>query len=409
MTRPTTSNEIQAAQHLQDLVGDHAYLRPTKTALDKSIIDAITSLRVYFADTQFHTYDTQTQGPSGKVVAQGQYIASGTLTPCKVSMYRPNTKDGDPRIWFSGLNEWARPADLLGVFVHQSVAYIINLSHHPLGWFTEEQINTTNTEDLALLKDVKRQREEPSQHLFRLLQQHTNRWIPTVVNAPTGVGRTIELLLGIKMNSSTEADFHGIELKTSRKNAGKQTRTTLFAKVPNWGVDFTLCNGSAELLQRYGYNREKGRKLYCQLNHSKANSQSLQLSLNQTTDALNVIHTGKSTHINQQHENRRPDIACAWEMAILRQRLKEKHATTCWIDVETRQLQHGEEFRLIGVELTERPFITLFDNAIRNDAVTVDFLIKEDKGRVHDKGYLFKIDPRRRSELFPPPKTLSLR
>ena len=45
-----------------------AYLVPTITGLDKSILDAHEGLRSYLKRMGFHNYSTQRQGPENKIV-----------------------------------------------------------------------------------------------------------------------------------------------------------------------------------------------------------------------------------------------------------------------------------------------------------------------------------------------------
>lgn len=47
---------------------DYGLLSITQTGLDKSIMDAVGSLRAYFKDYQYHNYDEQLQGTTFKVL-----------------------------------------------------------------------------------------------------------------------------------------------------------------------------------------------------------------------------------------------------------------------------------------------------------------------------------------------------
>ena len=67
-----------------------------------------------------------------------------------------------------------------------------------------------------------------------MLKKIAGNPIPSMVNADTSVGRTLETALGIDINSSKLPDYKGIELKSFRANKGN--RKNLFAQVPNWKI-----------------------------------------------------------------------------------------------------------------------------------------------------------------------------
>ena len=49
-------------------------------------------------DSKIHDYENQKQGIENKVVKQAIVIAKDFITETRVSFYRPETKNGDPRI-----------------------------------------------------------------------------------------------------------------------------------------------------------------------------------------------------------------------------------------------------------------------------------------------------------------------
>ena len=68
------------------------YLVPTPVGLDKSIMDAPSTLRLYLKDKQIHNYEGQTQGSSGKKSLQSFFVTETNLIPTKASLYRPKAK-----------------------------------------------------------------------------------------------------------------------------------------------------------------------------------------------------------------------------------------------------------------------------------------------------------------------------
>lgn len=85
-----------------------ALLVPTPTGLEKSIFDATDGLREYLAACRYHDYKQQPQGPEAKVQREAFLVKANKIEPTTVSMYRPNTKNGDPRIWLGhAIREYA--------------------------------------------------------------------------------------------------------------------------------------------------------------------------------------------------------------------------------------------------------------------------------------------------------------
>lgn len=102
-------------------------LSPTETGLKKHIIDAVIPLRDMLHTKKFHDYAEQKQGIIRRVGGI-RLSPEGHPIPIKVSLYRPVTKQGDPRIWFQRANEWCRPGDMLGVFILGDILHVVNLS-----------------------------------------------------------------------------------------------------------------------------------------------------------------------------------------------------------------------------------------------------------------------------------------
>ena len=104
---------VSVIKLLASLGIEAGYLVPTQTGMEKSICDAHSSLRDYFRKNNIHDYEKQGQGTENKVVLDVNLITNTSITKTKMSLYRPPTKLGDPRIWIYGLNEYANPFNLL--------------------------------------------------------------------------------------------------------------------------------------------------------------------------------------------------------------------------------------------------------------------------------------------------------
>ena len=98
-----------------------SFIVPTKTGLEKSIMDATSTVRRYLRKMQIHDYELQGQGPDNKVQKQIRFFGKKGSSRSKASLYRPNTKSGDPRIWFKGLTKYALPNDIIAIFSFASI------------------------------------------------------------------------------------------------------------------------------------------------------------------------------------------------------------------------------------------------------------------------------------------------
>ena len=104
------------------------YLVPTETGLAKSIMDAHGQLVGYFRQSGLHDYASQQKGSKAKVHAKTWIVEQGGLVETTTSLYRPETKAGDPRLWIHGLGIYAEPGNLLALLAHDGELYVVNTS-----------------------------------------------------------------------------------------------------------------------------------------------------------------------------------------------------------------------------------------------------------------------------------------
>jgi hypothetical protein len=373
-----------------------ALLEITATGLEKSIMDATEPVRRMLAAAGIHDFAAQAQGSDAKVMVEAMIHEQANVRPTRASLYRPVTKQGDPRIWFYGLKACARPGDILAVIAHQGSLHLANLTA-----LDEQAFRTGTGHSLSHLLSVIAAGANaiPMELLGKLREIAACGPVPSVIDgrADTAVGRTLETALGIQINSSKAPDYKGIELKAFRRtSASRQVRKTLFAQVPDWGL--SKLKGSGEILDAFGYDRDGDRKLYCQVDTTKRNSQGLQLRLD----------TGDGTLWENSDQPAYGDFV-AWPLAKLHQRLMEKHAETFW--VAARQSMQGgrEHFQFTDVLHTRSPLVSQFDILVEQGIISMDHLIKRKPGGpAREKGPLFKIESASLGLLFPPPARYSL-
>lgn len=367
-------------------------IEPTENGLKKSIMDATGTVRNYLKENGVHDYNLQGQGQENKIILEALIYSDFTTYKSKVSLYRPNTKKGDPRIWFSGLTKFSNANDILALVFFDDKIHIINMTQLAV----EDLINSSLINPLKdLIQEINFIENEISKELLGMLRKVAQRGaIPSMLEADTSVGRTLETVLGIPINSSKQPDYKGIELKSFRTNKGN--RKNLFAQVPNWKL--SKLKSSAEILDNFGYWREEDFKLYCTVSALKPNPQGLSLKVDADIQHL----------IEKSEQNQIGDFV-VWTLEKLHNRLLEKHRETFWVSAESIRIDGKEHFLYKEVEHTRKPIVSQFDLLMVQGIITVDHLIKRNsKGRVVEKGPLFKIRPNSLNLLFPPSEKYSL-
>ena len=367
-------------------------IEPTQNGLKKSIMDATGPVRSFLKSEKIHDYDQQLQGPNHKIIIPTIIHTGFEIIKSQASLYRPITKSGDPRIWFYKMTKIAEANDIIAIAFFDDSFQIFNLTQLDI----EVLINSSIQNPLQdLIKEINNKQNEVAFELLGMLRKIANAGpIPSMVDADTSVGRTLETALGIDINSSKQPDYKGIELKSFRNS--RTNRKNLFAQVPDWKL--SKFKSSAEILDNFGYERDDDFKLYCTVSAITRNSQGLNLRID--------------SDIKQLIENSdKPEVGdfVVWTLDKLHNRLKSKHKETFWVEAESTRINDREHFQYKLVEHTKKPITSQFDLLIDQGIITLDHLIKRNsKGKVVEKGPLFKIKPKGIELLFPPSERYDL-
>lgn len=361
-----------------------AFLVPTPTGYEKSIMDATIPVRQLLRDANIHDYEQQRQGPEEKVLTRSYFLYDGYRQETLASLYRPRTKKGDPRIWFKTLRTYCLPRNLLALVASEGDLYVVNLSDPRLA--RSLLMHGSVYEELEA---IAYQERRIADELLRKIQAIHNRgFIPSITPGDPGVGDTLEHALGIRRNNAPRPDYKGIELKATRLTRGgvrrQTTRQTLFTKVPDEGLTYK------QIIDAYGkWQIPRGQtverlQLYDTLRASRPNAYGLLLDVDVDSDKLKMMF--------QADEGR--DFVSAWLIENLRCALQEKHRETFWVKAVSEIHDGIEYFRYDRVLHTKNPNTSLLAPLLATDAITVDLAAhyKAD-GRWRDHGVLFKMYP----------------
>lgn len=356
-----------------------ALFEVTSTQLSKCIVDAHEGVRESFRRTGYHDFDTQPQGPEHKVLHPVTVLHGEVEHTTTMSLYRPRTKLGDPRLWIQRLPTICpdiKPGDLMALAQDGERLVALNLSRTDMH---SPRVRGAIQSHFGVVDD----RLSPlASRLLESLERLATRPIPALKKGPTAIGHAIETALGIPANSSPLPDYFGIELKSARSKVA--TRVTLFAKVPDWSL--SQYSSSRDFALAFGYPSRRppaGRiDLNVSVTSTKPNSRGLQLQVDfENSRLLEVAWTQKGLQ-----------PALVWRLAVLQECLAKKHPETFWIHADETETPDGTAFQLRTVTHTAQPNLSNLALLLANGTIELDHLIKAlPNGVATERGPLFKI------------------
>lgn len=369
--RPFTPFEKRNMEYLVNKNVKFTQVQITATGLKKSILDATTPMRTYFKENNVHDYALQNKGQDNKVIIKTYILTEYKEIETQTSLYRPETKDGDPRLWIYRLKETTEADDIHAIIAPTPTSlFVINLTKVDIVKCCESSLVNPIQDLISVFYHSS---NLISNELLAILRSYENQWIDTDLRADTAIGRQVEALLGIDMNASKLPDYKGIELKSFRSQR-PSIKKNLFCKVPDW--DLSHLKSGAEIVDKYGY-MSGGIKSYRNTLYCKApNSQNLRLNMNYPDDLLEIE---EDKIISESQFKKIADVA-VWRLQTLHECLLTKHHETFWIEVDTRIGDQGQEqFMFNKIEHTRNPIVSQFDILLEQSMITVDLLLGRPK------------------------------
>lgn len=214
----------------------------------------------------------------------------------------------------------------------------------------------------------------------------------------TGIGKTLEDLLGITENNIAGPDFGVYELKSGRKDS--VSMLTLFTKTP-------MPKGAIlNLLEAYGYKQRKDihersqRKMAEYVDIKGAKPEEVPVSekeLHVTVDAVKKNSLGLILRImdDRIYISDSKGVEAFYEESILKETFEKKYAKLIYVSATTKR-EKGQEFlwfdeahRLEGFSF-ER-----FSELVEKGVIKLDLRVGHyANGRLHDHGTGFRVLPR---------------
>ena len=390
--------DIDVTQVIREL-GEYGvsacYLVPTPVGLRKSIYDATQNIRDYFLRNGIHDFANQPQ--KEYVREKITILKAADVADSTISMYRPESKNGDPRLNIYSLPKHAQAGNLIAILGNSEIGlFAANLSDDSI----RHSISTSGSPLNEVILKLSSHELNPNVRQLRTLLEGISAqgFLPSLKAGDTGVGFTLETHLGIAANSSKKPDFRGIEIKAGR--VSNSNRSTLFSQVPDWRR--SNVSSYKDLITKYGYvDLAKDRKAL----QVTISNLPYRIRDSETQIFLEVTQ-GESKLEMLERQDAPKKMVLLWEMEKLKERLQEKHPDTFWVEAKVDSFAGVEHFHYTKAVHTRAPFSENLPALLESGIVTFDLTgyVGITSGKSRDHGVLFKIHKRNFSSLFPPPK-----
>jgi hypothetical protein len=208
-----------------------------------------------------------------------------------------------------------------------------------------------------------------------LVKIKSEGFIKTHRGGNTGIGKTLEDLLGIKENNIPLHDIAGVaELKAYREDAKSMLTLFTLEPLPKGG------DRDRMLLDNFGYSKrdnDRSKELHSTLSCKRYNNQSLKLSVEK--DKVRVIGKGKRLNVY-------------WDMESLAQKFADKLPALVYVLADSKIVKGKEFFNFNEAYLLSGFDFELFKKMVKKDYIVVDFrMFYRPNGSVRNHGTGFRV------------------
>jgi len=234
---------------------------------------------------------------------------------------------------------------------------------------------------------------EYGEFLRRLNEIRQMGYVPSHRAGDTGIGKTLEDLLGIEENNISGPDFANYELKAARKNSASML--TLFTKAP-------LPKGAnCKLLEVFGYPERKGRSRGHQISLIGRPMPDLvstrKKELHVTVDSLRPNSVGLKLEIKGDRvyiANSR-NVDAYYDQSILKEAFNKKYHRLAYVLADNKEQEGKESFHFNEAYLLDGFGFGKFSHLIGSGELKLDLRMGHyASGRPHDHGTAFRILPK---------------
>ncbi|RPD35616.1 hypothetical protein HWHPT5561_06695 [Petrotoga sp. HWH.PT.55.6.1] len=200
-------------------------------------------------------------------------------------------------------------------------------------------------------------------------------YVPSLRKGPTGIGFTLESLLGLTETNIPVPDLGGrIEIKAARRDSN--SLITLFTF--NRGVWQIR---TIDFIEQYGYIDKNGRKsIYCTVSSDSYNNQGLIIKVRKDNQSLELL-------------DKRNKLLALWSIYSLVGKFLNKLGMVLFVLADTKKVDKIEQFHFNEAYMLYNPLTDNFIDALEKSIVKIDFRmhIKENNTiRNHGTGIRIK-------------------
>jgi hypothetical protein len=211
-----------------------------------------------------------------------------------------------------------------------------------------------------------------------------NGFVPSMRSGTTGIGFTLEMLLGIKENNLPIPDIGGrTEIKTIRKNSSSLVTLFTFNKGV-WNIK------QKDLILKYGYLDEKNRMaLKNTVFYGKDTAQGLSINVDENKNIIQLCDTKNDT------------ILATWDVYVIVGKFMTKLSRLILVLADRQVLENREYFHYNEVYFLTNPSPRGFIIAFKNQSVGVDIRMHlKENGTVRNRGTAFRVKESNLTEFY---------
>jgi len=242
-----------------------------------------------------------------------------------------------------------------------------------------------------------------TQFIERIKQIKEMGFVLSNRSGDTGIGKTLEDLLGIAENNIAGPDFNIYELKSGRKDSSSML--TLFTKAP------IPKGANKKLLEVFGYEQRKRQKQnqshvtdFMDTGVHEHQISTREKELHVTVDSKSINSVGLTLNVkgDRIYIANNKNVLAYYQRSALREAFEKKYGKKAIYVLANSKKGNGSElFWFNEAYLLEGFSFEKFSNLVREGIIKLDLRIGHyPDGRPHDHGTGFRVMPKYRHECF---------
>jgi len=236
--------------------------------------------------------------------------------------------------------------------------------------------------------------------IFRMKEIKEMGFVQSHREGPTGIGKTLEDLLGITENNIAGPDFSIYELKSARRDS--VSMLTLFTKAPQPE------GANKELLRVFGYRQRKKPVGYKQMTligdiEDESRIPLEEKELHVTVDSIKPNSVGLKLEVDGKKTIVRNDkgVEAYYDENTLRKAFEKKYRKLIYVLAESKREKGKEFFKYSEAYLLDGFSFEKLSRLVSEGKMKLDLRIGHyPDGRLHDHGTGFRILPKYLPECF---------